>query len=152
MKSYIDISGKVLFTFKSIVKYLQQPDCFELTIKFVTEKEIQQLNKEFRGIDKVTDVLSFPAINITANELFKSSLSNSTLFKTDRDLYYLGDMAICTKRLKQQAKEFNLSAKLELKKLVIHSMLHLFGYDHIEDKDYEVMHNKEVELDKIINV
>ena len=61
-------------------------------------------------------------------------------------------MAICLAQCKKQAKEYKVSVLTEIKKLVIHSMLHLMGYDHIDDKDYEIMDKKEKELDEKIKI
>ena len=61
-------------------------------------------------------------------------------------------MALCLKQTKRQAKEYGVSLESEIKKLVIHSMLHLMGYDHIEDDDYEVMNKKEIELEGLIKI
>ncbi len=157
MKSLINVSGRVDESFKEIakevslnvIKLMKQPDCFEVTIKFVSENEIRRLNSEFRNIDKVTDVLSFPATNLKAGEIYSKNKDNFFVLSDD-ELCYLGDMAICLKRLREQAKEYGVTDKSELKKLVIHSILHLLGYDHIEDEDFEIMNEKENLLDKKI--
>ncbi len=159
MKSKINVTGRVNKKLKQLaseialnsILNLKQPDTFELTIKFVSEKEIKRLNKDYRNIDKVTDVLSFPNLEIVAGEKFSEQ---NALFvdKTEDGNYYLGDMAICLKQLARQAKEFKVSKQDELKKLVIHSILHLFGYDHIKDKDYAVMQKQEDKLSKLIEV
>ena len=121
------------------LKLLKTP-CVELTIKFVSKKEIRRLNREFRQIDKVTDVLSFPATNNKAGEAVDGG-----------DGIYLGDMALCLTRAKQQAKQYNNTFVDEVKKLVVHSILHLLGYDHIEDSDYAVMNAKEQEIFSNLN-
>lgn len=112
----------------------------ELTIKFVSSFEIKRLNNNFRSINKVTDVLSFPATNTKAGE------------KIDPSEEYLGDMAICLRRAKSQAKQYGNTTKQEVKKLIIHSILHMLGYDHILDEDYLIMQKKEEELDKLLKV
>lgn len=118
------------------LEYMKQPEV-ELSIKFVSPKEIQRLNKQFRNIDKVTDVLSFPATNIQVGEVAVQG-------------EYLGDMALCLKQAKKQAKENSVTFMSEIKKLVIHSVLHLLGYDHIKDEDYNIMQPKEDEISKNI--
>jgi len=118
------------------LKFLGEEN-LELTIKFVNKKEIQRLNKEFRNIDKVTDVLSFPATDIKAGEKMTEE--------------YLGDMALCLSKAKEQGKEYKNGTVAELRKLVVHSVLHLLGYDHIKDEDYIVMHKKEEEIEKYIS-
>lgn len=121
------------------MKYLDI-DNLDLTIKLVNRREIQRLNKEFRQIDRVTDVLSFPATNTRAGEPFDDSYGN-----------YLGDMALCLSKAKQQAKDFNNTYYQEVQKLIVHSILHLMGYDHISDEDYVVMQQKEQEIEKFLN-
>lgn len=89
---------------------------------FVGPEEIKDLNKNYRGKDTVTDVLSFPL----------------SLPEEDPD-YYLGDIVVCLDRASEQALEFNHSLKREIIYLTIHSFFHLLGYDHMNDseKDYE---------------
>lgn len=104
-------------------------------ISFVNENEIQQLNQKHRNVDKVTDVLSFPMLNINYNQKltdFKEELlPNGCL--------YLGDIVICKNKAKQQAKEYGHAYKREIAFLALHGFLHLLGYDHIDGKDEKVM-------------
>ncbi len=107
-----------------------------LGIKFVKAEEIQALNKEFRGVDKVTDVLSFPMLNID----YKGDKLSA--FDDDRNPngeLYLGDIVVCKEKAKEQAKEYGHSFKREISFLVVHGYLHLLGYDHIEKTDEEIM-------------
>jgi probable rRNA maturation factor len=115
----------------------------ELSIKFVSKHEIRRLNKQFRQIDRVTDVLSFPLLEIAAGEMPEQAGEEPT---------YLGDMALCVARAKRQCKDYDTTLDAELKKLVIHSILHLLGYDHIKDADFAVMQQKEAELDGKIKI
>lgn len=158
MENIIEVNGRASAKLKLIaknvandaLKLMSQPLGLEVAINFVSEKEIQRLNREIRGIDKVTDVLSFPSTSLEAGKILDKNSEEAMFLKFDNGFIHFGDMAICTKRLRQQAKEFGVSAENELKKLVIHSILHLMGYDHIKDSDYEIMHEKEIELDKKI--
>ena len=154
----IDVSGRVWCSYKKLAKkvalevleIMGQPDCLEVAIEFVGEQEIQRLNREIRNVDKVTDVLSFPSTNLKAGEILDKSSEDVLFLMTDDAFVHFGDMALCFKQCKRQAKEYGVSVKNEIKKLVIHSMLHLMGYDHIKDSDYEVMSAKEKELDEKI--
>lgn len=93
-----------------------------VNITFVGEKKIRQLNKEFRQVDKVTDVLSFP------------------LFEADEQKQGdIGDIVICTKRANEQARQYGHSELRELCFLSLHGLLHVLGYDHIQKQDEEVM-------------
>lgn len=120
------------------LKFLQTPNV-ELSIKFVSPKEVQRLNNQFRQIDRVTDVLSFPATNTKAGQDVEGGEGS-----------YLGDMALCLKKAKQQAEEFGNTYLAEVQKLVVHSILHLLGYDHITDQDYAEMNAKEQEISKYL--
>lgn len=160
MKTCVSVSGRASENFKKIAKsvaldaleIMGQPSGLEVAIRFVSENEIQRINREFRGIDKVTDVLSFPATTTRVGEIFDLKSEEAIFLRQDDGRVHFGDMALCTKRLREQAKEFGNTAELELKKLVIHSILHLMGYDHIEDEDYAVMNKKELELDEKIKI
>lgn len=104
---------------------------YEISVSFVTEEEIEDLNSKYRNIKKVTDVLSFPLedefYDIEENKL-------------------LGDIVICVKRAKEQAIEYGHSFEREIMYLTCHSMLHLLGYDHIniEEKDEMRFHEKKI--------
>ena len=127
------LKRKLRKIFETALDVLGQASNVGVSVCFVDEKEIQRLNKEFRNVDKVTDVLSFPSTNIIAGE--KVEKFKDPLF----DEVYVGDIAICVKKAKQQAKEFGHSYKREVCFLALHGFLHLLGYDHIEKKDEKVM-------------
>ena len=129
---------------------MNYPKGLEVAIDFVSEKEIKRLNNEFREIDRVTDVLSFPSFQLSVGEVLDTDDEMVLMFKQDNGFIHFGDMALCLKQTKRQAKEFGVSVESEIKKLVIHSMLHLMGYDHIVDSDYEIMKKEEERLDKIV--
>lgn len=101
-----------------------------VSVSFVGEQEIQALNRGYRNVDAITDVLSFP-------------LDESLI-----DMLILGDIVINTKRVMEQAKEFNHSYKRELGYLCVHSTLHLLGYDHEVESEKKVMRDKE---EKVMN-
>lgn len=107
----------------------------EVSISIVTEEEIKNLNKDFRNIDNVTDVLSFPLYDRCEIENIPKS-----------EMIALGDIVICLEKAKQQSLEYGHSFYRELGFLVSHSMLHLLGYDHITDKDESIMINKQNEI------
>ena len=156
--SYIDVKGRVLKKYKILAQEVAQkaielmkfPENLEVAIDFVSESDIKNLNLEFRGIDRVTDVLSFPSFQISAGEILDTKNEEVLLFELDNGLIHFGDMALCLAQTKRKAKEFGVTVEQEIKKLVIHSMLHLMGYDHIEDSDYEIMKVQEEKLEKLI--
>ncbi len=95
------------------------------TIIFVTPEEIHELNKQYRGVDRVTDVISF-----ALEDAHDVSLT---------DVRVLGDIYICIDRMKEQALEYGHSETRELSFLTVHGLLHLLGYDHQTKEDEEVM-------------
>ena len=131
----------------AVVEKLCQPRNISVCVNFVDDEEIKNLNKQMRNVDKVTDVLSFPNFAIKAGEILDVNSVEAKLSSMNGKVM-LGDMAINLAQLARQAKDYNVTLECELAKLVIHSALHLFGYDHIEDSDYEVM--KPIE-DEILN-
>ncbi|MDD7305626.1 MAG: rRNA maturation RNase YbeY [Peptoniphilaceae bacterium] len=109
----------------------------EISLTFVDKDEIHRLNKEYRNVDRPTDVLSFP-IYSSKEELILAEKN----FKANFDLA-LGDIVICMDIAKDQAEEFGHSLERELMYLACHSILHLLGYDHMKDADKKVMRSKE---------
>ena len=160
MKSIIEVTGRVSSKYKELaekvaldcIKCMSQPDKLEVAIKFVSEKEMIEINSNHRGIERVTDVLSFPAVDLKVGEILDLDDEENLYLIGDNGLIHFGDMAICMVQLKRQAKEYGVSNEAELKKLVIHSMLHFMGYDHIKDSDYEIMNKKEMVLDSLIKI
>ncbi len=115
----------------------------EISLSFVDEEKIRQLNRDFRSIDRVTDVLSFP-IEDFFNE------DRRTLLK--KPYLMLGDVVICLDVARRQAEELGHSFEREIMYLTCHSILHLLGYDHIEDTDKKIMRAKEKEVMKNLRV
>lgn len=107
-------------------------DCTSIGVRFVSKRTIKKLNKLHRGIDKVTDVLSFPLL-----DTFRASCLKN--FENERDPLTkeleLGDIVICMAVAKKQAKKYGHSIEREVNFLALHGLLHLLGYDHIKKKD-----------------
>ena len=103
----------------------------DLTILVDTPERIQTLNRDFRHVDRVTDVLTFPAwegeISLAADG-------------------YLGDIMICLERAEEQANEYGHSLERELSFLAVHGVLHLLGYDHMTEADETVMRSKQTAI------
>jgi len=105
-----------------------------LTVTYVDEEQIKQANSDNRGIDKVTDVLSFPMQDMENGKLIGDSFD----YEYDKDgntQINLGDCLVCLKRAEEQAAEYGHSLTREVVFLVAHSILHLLGYDHMTDTD-----------------
>lgn len=116
--------------FKEVIEEHNLPENVCCNVTLVSEQEIKRLNFENRNIDKVTDVLSFPLIE---NNEYLENVDMIT------HLIDIGDVVICKKVAKRQAKQFGHSLKREICFLALHSFLHLIGYDHIEKQDEEKM-------------
>ena len=114
-----------------------------LSVNFVSDEQIKRLNSEFRKIDKVTDVLSFPNLQKKAEESLKNFQSDADF---DTNMLFLGDVVISKNVAKAQAREFGHSMKREVCFLALHGLLHLLGYDHIEKEDEKIMNKLQDEI------
>lgn len=114
------------------------PENFKVSVNFVGEEEIRNLNNSTRGIDSVTDVLTYPYIDIKAGEKLDVSKYSLDIDPEDGKLL-IGDIYICLPRARAQAKEFAHGLVREVSFLFCHGMLHILGYDHIDKKDALVM-------------
>jgi len=106
---------------------------YQISLLFVDNNEIREINNETRGIDKVTDVLSFPMLDYPENMVFKNVYKNKKFNEIylDGEELVLGDMVLSLERAKEQSIEYNHSFEREVCYLVVHSILHLLGYDHM---------------------
>ena len=109
------------------------PGSVEISLSFVPAEEIHELNRQYRGVDWVTDVLSFPQCDPYE-------------YMQDWDEVSLGDVVICEERAHQQAEEFGHSYERELIYLFVHSCFHLLGYDHETEEEKRVMREKEEKI------
>lgn len=110
-------------------------------ILFVDEDEIQTLNREMRNVDKVTDVLSFPALDDIKGKTIKAT---EHPFEIDEEgVLTLGSIVVCCKRAREQAEEYGHSYNRELHYLIVHGVMHCLGYDHITDEERAEMREKE---------
>ena len=107
-----------------------------ITVTLTNPENIQKINKEYRNIEKATDVLSFPMFE--KNELQKKIEEKDFLYED-----VLGDIIISIQKVEEQAKEYGHSFERELSYMLVHGFYHLIGYDHIEEKDKKEMRKKE---------
>ena len=121
----------------------------EVSVVMTDEEGIHQINKEFRQIDRSTDVLSFPMLSYDTPGDF-SPLEEDEMemecFNPETGELILGDIVLCVEKVLEQAKSYNHSVKRELAFLTAHSMFHLFGYDHMQDDERMVMEQRQREL------
>ncbi len=106
-----------------------------VTVAFAKKNRIKELNNLYRKVDRETDVLSFPMLDIVYPQSVKDFKEE---YAPDGSLY-LGDIVICPKIAKKQAKQYGHSKKREIGFLALHGFLHILGYDHIESEDEKVM-------------
>jgi len=125
----------------------------EVNIRIVDEKEIREHNKESRGIDRVTDVLSFPMADYPAPGDFSGLHGDDIgVFDPVTGLLMLGDIVICAAKVRDQAEDYGHSTKREWAFLIAHSLLHLIGYDHMTDEDRAVMDEKQERILKTLKI
>ena len=127
---------------------------YQISLLFVDNNEIREINNETRGIDKVTDVLSFPMLDYPENMVFKNVYRNKKFNEIylDGEELVLGDMVLSLERAKEQSIEYNHSFEREVCYLVVHSILHLLGYDHMNDEDKAKMRTREEEILGKLNI
>lgn len=112
-----------------VLQKMHCPESSDVTITFVSDDRIHALNRDYRGIDRPTDVLSFECDNVPfEGEAFDEACE-----------YELGDIIIAVDVAERQTREYGTTLEQEISLLTVHGLLHLMGYDHIEDDDAEVM-------------
>ena len=112
-----------------------------IEFSFVDGEEIRRLNRELRGMDKVTDVLSFPALDDVKG---KAVFRKDHPFEIDEEGNLLiGSIAVCCDRAREQAEEYGHPYNRELHYLLVHGIMHCLGYDHMTDEEKAEMREKE---------
>lgn len=130
-----DIIQNVERAVKTSSTFFEFEKGYQVSVSFVDSDEIHSLNSSFRGVDRPTDVLSFP------------------LVQTDpRGVDILGDIVLCLDVAQYQAQDFGHTIERELAYLSVHSFLHLMGYDHIEENDKLQMRAMEKEIMKTLGI
>ena len=136
----LDKKIKVRKLAKAVYKTLGQTACFKAEIVFQDAEQMQYLNNTTRGVDSITDVLSYPSMGgirgkiLTPNEC-KTELEGKYIF--------LGSIVLCDQKIREQAKELGHSEQREREYLIIHGLMHLFDYDHLNETDKKEMREKE---------
>lgn len=125
-ESFLEIVKNAVIT---VAEVMGLKGDWEVSVSLVDPQEIKSINKEYRGVDSITDVLSFPLE-----------------YDFDTPIKMLGDIVINLEKVFFQAEEFNHTVERELYYLTVHSMLHLLGYNHIEEADRLEMRTKEKEI------
>lgn len=133
------IRQKALKTIEEVLKVENFNENAEVSLSIVDKDTIHKLNKDYRNVDRETDVLSFP-------------MDEEAFDDEGNPIFLLGDIVICLDVARNQAAEFGHSLEREMMYLICHSTLHLLGYDHIEEDDKVKMRAKEKEVMKNLGV
>ncbi|MBE5923781.1 MAG: rRNA maturation RNase YbeY [Lachnospiraceae bacterium] len=144
---YYDIACKVV---DAALSYVDCPFECEVNIMLTDNEGIREVNRDTRNIDSPTDVLSFPGLDFeTAGDFSAADSDVAGSFNSDTGELMLGDIMISLERVISQAEEYGHSVTREFAFLIAHSMLHLSGYDHIDDEERVVMEQMQ---DEILNM
>ncbi|WP_250674191.1 rRNA maturation RNase YbeY [Paraclostridium ghonii] len=138
----IKVSEELLERINDIIvetlHYEGYDDNYEVSLSFVDNEEIHALNREYRGVDRATDVLSFPLL--------------TDEFDIEIEEESLGDIVISLERALEQSEEYNHSFEREVCFLVCHSMFHLLGYDHDTEENTKDMRKREEDVLNKLNI
>lgn len=129
------------------LEYENCPYEAEINLLLVSDEEIRKMNQEFRNIDSATDVLSFPMLTYqNPGDFSRVEDEETDCFHPETGELILGDIVISKDKILAQAQAYGHSPKREFAFLVAHSMLHLMGYDHMEEKEAVNMEKKQAEI------
>ena len=130
----------------AVLDYEQCPYESEVELLLTMDEEIREMNREFRDIDRATDVLSFPMIAYESPADFAFLEEDESCFDPDTEELMLGNIVISKQKVVEQAEEYGHTVEREYAFLIAHSMLHLLGYDHMEEEERAVMEKKQREI------
>ncbi len=147
----LEYEGDISFDYEKIIKeivdaalrYEACPYECEIGVLLTDDEEIKHLNQEFRGMDRSTDVLSFPLIEYENAAVFDRIEDDIASFDLENGELMLGDIVISVDHVYKQAELYGHSIEREFAFLLAHSMLHLMGYDHIDDNEREEMEKRQ---------
>lgn len=144
-----ELAEKVI---NAALDYVDCPYETEVNLLLTMDDEIQEMNKNFRSIDRPTDVLSFPMIDYEEAGNFDFLEDVMDAFHPESGELMLGDIVISKEKVISQAEEYGHSIEREYAFLIAHSMLHLFGYDHMEDDERIIMEQKQREILEVLEI
>lgn len=136
--------------YSATLNYFSQKDIFEVEAEIIMAEEIQAINLEARGVDSVTDVLSFPSLEISKLPVSKKDFPFD--INPDTGCIMLGELVMCMERIREQAEDFGHSITRETGYLFLHGLLHLLGFDHINEDDKVVMRKHEEAILSALNI
>ncbi|WP_244833280.1 rRNA maturation RNase YbeY [Clostridium sp. BJN0001] len=154
----IEVNENLNDTLKKVIEFaLKEEEVTqktEVSLVYVDNDIIRRINRENRNIDRETDVLSFPMLEYENGNVFKDQYKNCEFSPKDCDgeSLVLGDIVLSLEKAKTQSVEFNHSFLREASYLVVHSVLHLLGYDHMKDDEKVIMRKREEEILNTLNI
>lgn len=140
---YLELADEVA---EAVLDYENCPYESQVELLLTDNDEIQRINQEFRSIDRPTDVLSFPMIDFEHPAEYDFLEEDDNCFDPETGELMLGNIVISKEKVISQAEEYGHSVKREYAFLIAHSMLHLLGYDHMEEEERAVMEEKQREI------
>ena len=156
MSVYIENRAKARFPFHyrvllercvtAVMEDKHIPEELDVNVLITDAGDMRQINRDSRGIDDVTDVLSFPYFEYETPGVFDREKQDWA----DEDI--LGDIVLCAEKIVSQAEEYGHSQKREMAFLTVHSMLHLTGYDHMEEQERKVMEQEQQRIMEILGI
>lgn len=148
----IEVINSLEDTIEKIIDYALKEEMvkvdYEVSVIFVDNETIREINRENRGIDKVTDVLSFPMLDYPDGKVYKDVYVDYKFKPEDLDenKLVLGDIVLSLEKAEEQREEYGHSFLREVCYLTVHSVLHLLGYDHMEEQEKGIMRKREEEI------
>lgn len=133
---------------KAVYKVLGQTSRFKAELVFQDGESMHYLNKTTRGVDDITDVLSYPSMEGIRGKILHPEECRTEL---EGKYIFLGSIVLCDEKIRSQAIEYGHSEEREREYLIIHGMLHLFDYDHMTEQDKKEMRDKERQVLKILH-
>ena len=127
----------------AVMKALKQVSKFKIELVFQDAEGMQTLNRNSRGVDSLTDVLSYPSLDGIRGKIL---YPEDCLTELEGKYIFLGSIVLCDDKIRQQAEEYGHSEKAEREYLIVHGILHLFGYDHMNDEDKKEMRDLEKQV------
>lgn len=141
-----DVKETAELMIETVLEHEGCPYEAQVELLLTTDEEVHMMNREHRGIDRPTDVLSFPMLDVRTPGDLSGVEEMPDAFDPESGELMLGDIVISKDKVIAQAEEYGHSLKREYAFLIAHSMLHLLGYDHMEDDERLLMEQRQREI------
>ena len=152
IKLDFDFEETAKLVIEEAMDFVKCPYECEINLLLTTNEAIHEMNNNFREIDRATDVLSFPMIEYSEPADFSDVENQPDCFNPESGEMLLGDIVISKDKVYEQAEAYGHSPRREYAFLIAHSMLHLFGYDHMVDDERLVMEEKQKQILENLNI